>query len=156
MGAKKSRFAGPSFTTASGKTLKFYAIIRLEFSEASTRRNKHGNDVGAVKTIYTAKNKIIGKSRSCEVPIFYNTSWDDNRGIIHYLLSNGLFKADGTSGNYSLEGVPKEKFCAPLVKGENSWLSTMRRDIKFRNGMKKLVKAHYMEQWAEDDTWINK
>lgn len=155
-GAKKSKFAGPSFTTASGKTLKFYAGIRLEFSEASTRRNKHGNEVGAVKTIYTAKNKIIGKSRSCEVPIFYNTSWNDNKGIIYYLLSNKLFKADGTSGRYSLEGIDKKKFCAPLIKGETSWLAAMEKDGRFRRGMQRLVKAHYMEQWAEDDTWITK
>lgn len=148
-------FNGPKYTTTAGKTLKFFAKIRLEFSEHSERTNKHGNPTGAVKTLYTAKNKIVGKGRTIEIPIFYNSAWDDCKGILYYCLANGLFKAYASTGKYYLESIGQEKFCQPLAKGNNSWLKRMREDPKFLAGMKKTVKSHYLQQWEEDDEWTS-
>lgn len=145
--------SGPKYTTPAGKTLRFYAKIRLEFSEHSVRKNKHGNDVGAVKTLYTAKNKIVGKGRTIEIPIFYNSPWDDCRGILYYCLANGLFKPHASTGKYYLESIGQEKFCEKLTKGSVNWLQRMHKDPKFLQGMKRTVKAHYLQQWEEDDEW---
>lgn len=145
-------FSGPQYTTSAGKTLKFYANTRLQFTEGKETTNEDGRSVGATKTIYTAKNKIIGKGRSAKMPIFYDEAWDDNKGILYYLKSHKIFKyCGGSTGNWELPGVD---YRGPLVRGESSWLGQMRNSHKFRAGMRRIVRLHFKSQWTADDGWI--
>lgn len=82
-------------TRSGGRAPTFYATCELWSSVAYKLKRKvlgKGRVVGNMVRIGVKKNRIEGRERVVEVPIYYNTGIDDIGGCIHFLASEGRWK----------------------------------------------------------------
>ena len=87
----------PKKTRAGGRAPTFYATCEMWSSVAGKiKKTVRGIDriVGSKVKIQVQKNRIDGKERSVEVPIFYSAGFDDLGGCIQYLIVEGHWKAN--------------------------------------------------------------
>lgn len=77
-------------THAGGRALKFYATVQL-WSSVGKRIKKTVNDrevvVGVTCRVKTKKNRLTGRERMVEFPIYYATGIDDIGGMIDFLTT---------------------------------------------------------------------
>lgn len=87
-------------TRAGGRSLTFYATLELWTSIRQHIKTKHkGKDVeqGIVSRIRVKKNRISGRDRSVDVPIYHSTGVDDLGSCVDYLIEwKHWSKADGS------------------------------------------------------------
>ena len=119
-------------THSGGHALKFYATVQL-WSSVGRKIKKTVNEremvVGVHCRIKTKKNRLTGKERTVEVPIYYESGIDDLGAMVDYLTywkfwpkaKGGLIDATG-----DFEGVKKRR--EELIK----WLedNDMREDLE--------------------------
>jgi len=75
-------------TTAGGRSLKFYATAQLMSSVGSKiKKSVQERDlvVGVHCRVRIRKNRLTGKERTVEFPIYYDTGIDDIGGMVDYL-----------------------------------------------------------------------
>ena len=76
-------------TPSGGHALRFYATVQLWSSVGSKIKKKvAGRDVvvGVNCRVRTKKNRITGRERTVEFPIYYDTGIDDIGGMIDFLI----------------------------------------------------------------------
>lgn len=104
-------------TRSGGKALKFYATHEIWLSNkcklSKTKNNisfEIGNDVIAKVT----KNKITGKRRKVEFPIYYDYGLDDIASCIDFMVTAQYWKKSGTKIKIEELGLEGQK--ANLIK----------------------------------------
>lgn len=131
-------------THAGGHALKFYACVQLWSSVGSKiKRTIAEKDVqiGVRCRVQTKKNRIAGKNRTVEFPIYYDTGIDDIGGMVDFLTGwkvwpkkrGGLVDASG-----DFEGVIKRR--EDLIK----WLE----DNEMRGDLEEITE----EAWRDIET----
>lgn len=79
----------PAQTSAGGRALKFYATVQLWSSVGSKiKKTVAGREVqvGVNCRVKTKKNRLTGRERAVEFPIYYETGIDDIGGMVDYLV----------------------------------------------------------------------
>ena len=75
--------------------MKFYATVQL-WSSVGAKIKQSVNDkqiqVGVVCRVRIRKNRITGKERQVEFPIYYDTGIDDIGSMIDYMVAWGHWK----------------------------------------------------------------
>jgi recombination protein RecA len=81
-------------THAGGRALKFYATVQLWSSVAGRIKRtvrKREVVVGVRVRVRVRKNRITGRERSVEFPIYYDTGIDDIGGMVDWLTTWGYW-----------------------------------------------------------------
>lgn len=109
-------------TRSGGKALKFYATH--EIWTASGGAIKKGDKVIGVKCIAkVSKNKITGKVREVQFPIYYDMGIDDIASCIEWLVKEGFWtqakgaQAIDPKGTFDLVKGTKASLIAAIEKG---------------------------------------
>lgn len=101
-------------TRSGGKALKFYATHELWTANGGAIKSKD-RIIGVVCKVKVSKNKITGKVREIEFPIYYSYGIDDVSSCIDFLVKEKWWdKADGgqkinPKGDLGLESATKAK-----------------------------------------------
>lgn len=92
-------FGGPQKTKAGGGALKFCAAYEVWMSHKSkitkdlTKNGKKKSyKVGILTKVRVEKNRVIGRDRTIEIPIYNSFGIDDLGSCIQYLLDEGHWK----------------------------------------------------------------
>lgn len=89
----------PKSITAGGRALKFYATWQLQSSVgAKIKKTVNGKDriVGVQSRIQIQKNRLTGRARTTEVPIYYSYGIDDVGSMVDFMTEEKAWKM--TSG----------------------------------------------------------
>lgn len=87
-------------TRSGGRALRFYATVEIWTAiKGKIKRPVNGKDrqVGIICEIQTKKNRINGKDRRAEIPIYQSVGIDDTGGNIRYLIQEGHWKGSETA-----------------------------------------------------------
>lgn len=100
-------------TFAGGHALRFYATVQL-WSSVGSKIKRTIKDreivVGVRCRVKTKKNRLTGKERTIEFPIYFDTGIDDIGGMIDFLVSWGVWpknKAGCIDASANFEGIEK-------------------------------------------------
>lgn len=101
-------------THAGGHALKFYSTVQLWSSVGSKiKKTVNGREViiGVNCRVKTKKNRLTGKERSVEFPIYYDTGIDDIGGMVDFLVYWGHWAKDksGSIDAKDFDGVKKQR-----------------------------------------------
>lgn len=91
-------FAFEKKTRSGGRALKFYAALEIWFAikrQISRTVRKKLRNIGILAEIRIKKNRITGKRRTVEVPIYHSSGMDDLGSCIDFLTSEGFWKTKG-------------------------------------------------------------
>lgn len=77
-------------TRSGGKALKFYATHEIWMACAKTHKKKE-RAIGVDSKLKITKNKLTGKKRECEFPIFYDYGIDDIGSCIDFLVKEKVW-----------------------------------------------------------------
>lgn len=107
-------------THSGGKSLKHYTPCQIWFSKAKSIKKKVlGKDriIGNMSKIEVKKNRLTGKDRTIEIPIYYSHGLDDIGSCIDYLIDEDVWHKRGasinTNGDFGLEkGMTMDKLVA--------------------------------------------
>lgn len=77
-------------TRSGGKALKFYATHEIWMAMASTHKKKD-RVIGVNSKLKVSKNKLTGKRRECEFPIFYDYGIDDIGSCIDFMVREKIW-----------------------------------------------------------------
>ena len=77
-------------TRSGGRALKFYSCheMWLAIREPFTKRSR---EIGVLSNMKVSKNKLTGKKRNVDVPIYYDYGIDDLTANIEFLLQEEVF-----------------------------------------------------------------
>jgi len=86
----------PRYRRSGGKALDHYSqhVFWLATKEV-IKSSKRNIPIGQLTQIKCTKNKVTGKIRSIEVPIYYSYGVDDIGSMINFLMSEGRWKRNG-------------------------------------------------------------
>jgi len=79
-------------TSAGGRALKFYAHLELWSSVAKTIKKgikKKQRQIGIICKVAVKKNRVNGRKRTVEVPLYWSVGLDDIGGCINWLINEG-------------------------------------------------------------------
>lgn len=102
-------------TSAGGRALKFYSTVQLWSSVGSKiKKQVNGREVvvGVNCRVKTKKNRITGRERTVEFPIYYETGIDDIGGMVDYLVTWKFWPKNKTGiidATSDFDGVKKRK-----------------------------------------------
>lgn len=110
-------------TRSGGKALKFYATHELWLAGAGAIKKKD-RVIGTKCAIKVSKNKLTGKVREVEFPIYYDYGIDNLGSCIDFMIKEKFWKGGGNSkiefgGTWDISACTKEKLIS-LIE-ENSW-----------------------------------
>ena len=94
-------------TRSGGKALKFYATHEIWMACSKTYKKKD-RPIGVDSKIKITKNKLTGKKRECEFPIFYDYGIDDIGSCIDFFVREGIWnkkKLTIEASDLGLEGT---------------------------------------------------
>jgi RecA/RadA recombinase len=86
---------GPKKTYAGGKSLKFYAAFEVWLSVGKTLKREvrdKERPVGIISRVHIKKNRLTGKDRTIEIPIYYEMGFDDIGSCVDFLVSEGHWR----------------------------------------------------------------
>lgn len=86
-------------TAAGGRALKFYAHVEVWTSVAKVIKKKvkgKNRQVGIICKAQVKKNRITGRKRSVEIPIYWSVGIDEVGACVNYLISEGHWKGSKT------------------------------------------------------------
>lgn len=119
-------------THAGGHALKFYATVQL-WSQVGGKIKKEINGrpitVGVNCKVAVKKNRITGRERTIELPIYYDTGIDDIGGMVDYLVFWKFWPSDKNGYINAGDDFDKvKKHRADLIK----WLedNNLRADLE--------------------------
>ena len=102
-------------TVAGGKSLRFYATVQLWSSVGSRIKktiNKKEVQVGVHCRVKVKKNRLTGKERTVEFPIYYDTGIDDLGGMVDFLAYWGYWPKNKTGiidASVDFNGIVKQR-----------------------------------------------
>lgn len=85
-------------TRSGGRALTFYATLEMWSAQAGHIKKKikdKERELGIKSKIRVKKNRIQGKDRSVEIPIYHSFGIDDIGSCVDYLVSEGHWKKSG-------------------------------------------------------------
>jgi len=89
---------GSSKTRSGGKALRFYSCHELWMAvkghEKKTIKGK-GREIGIRALVKIKKNKLTGKPRQVEFPIYYEMGIDDIGSMVDFLIEEGVWSKSG-------------------------------------------------------------
>jgi RecA/RadA recombinase len=108
-------------THSGGKALKFYATLQIWTTQMKKETKKvkdKTRQIGIISKIRVKKNRITGKDRTIQVPIYHSFGIDDIGSCIEYLLSEGHWKknADGINAKEFSVRLRKEALIKHIEK----------------------------------------
>ena len=101
-------------TRSGGRALKFYATHEIWTASAGKISSKN-RVIGVKCAIKVSKNKITGKVREVEVPIYYDYGIDDLGSMIDFLIDEGIWvqkeksPSINTNGDFNKEPITRAK-----------------------------------------------
>jgi len=93
---------GKKTTTSGGKAPKFYSTHRIWLYNVKTIK-ENGLDIGRIVKAEVTKNKITGKRRQCDFPIYDGFGIDDIQSCMDYIIKQGYWKKQGNG--YVAQGL---------------------------------------------------
>jgi recombination protein RecA len=109
-------------TFSGGHALQFYATLQLWFSQAGKIKkdvNGKKREQGICSQVRIKKNRLTGRDRAVEIPIYHSHGIDDVGHCVSYLVDEGIWKK--TKGiittDIGLEG--KEEDIIQAIETEN-------------------------------------
>jgi RecA/RadA recombinase len=109
-----SKFA--TKTRAGGRALRFYATVEVWSTvRGEIKRTYRGKErqQGVNVKFDVKKNRLTGRKRSAEVPIYHDCGFDDVGSNVDWLLSEGVWKKSGrnieATGFGKMVSLPREK-----------------------------------------------
>lgn len=83
-------------TYAGGKALKFYASVQIWSSVIKEIKEEHDDSgkklpIGGLNKVTITKNKVTGRSRDVQIPIYYSYGIDDIGAGVDYLIEWGYW-----------------------------------------------------------------
>jgi hypothetical protein len=106
---------GDKRTRSGGKALKFFSTHELWLAVKSHIKRKD-LDVGVFVRVKVGKNKLTGKLRIVEFPIYYDYGIDDTVSCINFLIEEKVWKRDKGGMIHSLWGEFKEEDLANHIE----------------------------------------
>lgn len=97
-------FWGDKSTTPGGKSLKFFASVRLAVSKGEKVKGKNDEQIGSVVKITAQKNKVAPPWRKKEFTLYYKTGVDLEADTLDTAEELGVVKKTGNT--YEFEGLP--------------------------------------------------
>lgn len=86
-------------TRSGGHALRFYASLELWSSiKGKIRKTVKGQEehLGVICKVQVKKNRITGRERSIEIPIYYSTGIDDTGSCVNFLVERKHWSKDGS------------------------------------------------------------
>jgi RecA/RadA recombinase len=91
---------GEKKTRAGGRALKFYAHLEIWSSvkkHITTTVNGKPREQGIVSKVQVKKNRVVGRDRTVEIPIYHSFGIDDIGSCIDYLVEEKAFRKVGSN-----------------------------------------------------------
>lgn len=119
-------------TRSGGHALRFYATLEMWLSiKNKIRRKVKGKDrqLGIVSQIQIKKNRLTGKERTIEIPIYWSSGMDDVGSMVDYLVEEGHW-TKGKSGTIHAKDFNMFSHKEALIKLiEDDYLETELKSI---------------------------
>lgn len=127
-------------THSGGRALKFYSTLQI-WTSLKTKIQKTVRDkkrqLGIIAKCRVKRNRLTGRDRTAEIPIYHSFGVDDIGGCVDYLLDEGHWKKKGATINasdFSFMG-PREKLIKYIEKNDlemdlRSIVADVYRDIE--------------------------
>lgn len=122
-------------TRSGGKALKFYStheIWTAHIGHIKKKINDKDRKIGIRSRIKISKNKLTGKIQEVDVPIFYDYGIDDIRGMIEWLIEEGIWE--------SKQGIIKSDKFNPMTM--EKLISCIEEDSK-EGELRRIVKTEW-------------
>jgi RecA/RadA recombinase len=91
-------------TRSGGRALKFYATHELWTASGGKIKSKE-REIGVYCIVKVSKNKITGKRREIEVPIYYDYGLDNIGSCIDFLVAEGEWVKPAKATNIDVKGA---------------------------------------------------
>lgn len=106
-------------TRSGGRSLRFYACLEIWLSIAKTiKRRVRGKErpVGVLSKMRVRKNRLTGRDRTVEVPIYYDIGLDDIGSCVDFLVDEGHWseKKGMISNDFTEEAVGRDELIAHI------------------------------------------
>jgi recombination protein RecA len=114
-------YGSPETTAGGGKSLPFYATLRLRTKAEKQYKDKLGNVIGMGVTVQNKKNKVFRPHISArEMALYYDQGINPVGGLLELLIQNG--RIVGSAGNYTVQepwaGGQEIKFKSSLERND--------------------------------------
>jgi len=83
---------GSNITTPGGKSLAFYASLRLQFFGGKAIKDKHGDHIGKVVTLMAIKNRLAPPFRKARIRFDYASGYNNLWTTVEHAKSRKLVK----------------------------------------------------------------
>lgn len=133
-------------THAGGHALKFYSTVQLWSSVGKRIKKADGarkEVIGVISRIKTKKNRLTGKERTVEVPIYYSVGIDDIGSMVDFIAEYGRWNKAGAYIDASDDFAD--------VKLQRSTLISYIEE----NDLREEVEAIAEEVWLEKETRLD-
>jgi len=131
---------GPKQRRACETPLNFYSTYVLWLA-VRTQIIRRGKQVGSIVRIRITKNKVTGKQRFIELPIYYELGIDDIGSMIRWLVSEKFWKAEKeTKGQ-----IGKIKTQGDFIDGSEHKLIRYIEKNNLEDKLRNLVGARWLE-----------
>lgn len=97
-----------------GKSLGFYASIRMHISQSSKIKDAEDNVIGNIIKFKILKNRMGPAFRECEVKMYYTRGVDELESVIDVLVDSGMIKKKGGWYEYNDVSYRKTDLCDML------------------------------------------
>lgn len=97
---KMGIFWGDKSTTPGGKSLKFFASVRLAVSRGEKFKGEHDEQIGNMVTITAQKNKVAPPWRKGSFALYYATGVDQTADTFDTAFELGLVTKEGMTYSY--------------------------------------------------------
>jgi recombination protein RecA len=114
---------GDKKTRSGGKALKFFSSHELWMAVKGHIKRKE-RDVGVLVRVKVGKNKLTGKLRIVEFPIYYDYGIDDTASCINFLLEEGRWSKKpkvgtiNTKGDFDAEDLKEEELITYIEEND--------------------------------------
>jgi len=129
-------FGASTKTRAGGKALHFFCTYEIWMAIKSHIKRKD-RDVGVNVRVKISKNKMTGKQREIEFPIYFDYGIDDETSMINFLLEEGVWNKPKNARSINTNG--------DFIDGT---METIIKHIEENNGKDKLIQI-VAKKWRE-------
>jgi hypothetical protein len=133
-------FGFTSKTRSGGRALKFYSTHEIWLSIKEPFKKKK-REIGIKANAKVSKNKLTGKRRDVDIPIYYDYGVDDISANVDFLVEEGFWKKDKNTilaNNLNIvatkdkliEGIEKRRLEKEVQKMVGAQWKTIEEDLR--------------------------
>lgn len=135
-------------TRSGGKALKFYATHEIWMAVAGKKKSKD-RVIGVDSKIKISKNKLTGKIRECEFPIYYDYGIDDIGSCVDFLVKEGHWKKQALTINAEELGLSATRDKLIRAIEDNRYERKLKRIVgKVWNDIEDSIKLNRKARYA--------